>query len=42
MNDHFGLQHMRERMESMGGSFVIESEIGVGTRVQATLPLVDD
>ena len=42
MNDHFGLQHMRERMESMGGSFLIESEIGAGTRVQATLPLVND
>ena len=41
MDDHFGLQHMRERMESMGGSFAITSEIGAGTRIQVTLPLVN-
>jgi signal transduction histidine kinase len=33
-----GLSGMRERVESLGGRFRIESEIGRGTRVQAYLP----
>ncbi len=37
--DHFGLAGMRERVESLGGSFQIESEINRGTKVIARLPL---
>lgn len=33
-----GLRGMRERVESLGGSFVIDSEVGRGTRVIAHLP----
>jgi signal transduction histidine kinase len=33
-----GLSGMRERVESLGGQFKIESEIGRGTRIQANLP----
>jgi len=35
---HLGLVGMRERVESLGGSFKIESEIGQGTRVSALIP----
>jgi signal transduction histidine kinase len=37
--EHFGLEGMRERVESMGGTFRIESEPNLGTRVHAELPL---
>lgn len=36
---HLGLSGMRERVESLGGHFRIESEIGQGTRIIAHLPL---
>lgn len=36
---HFGLQGMRERAESLGGTLVIETAPGRGTRVTATVPL---
>ncbi|MDQ3467488.1 MAG: sensor histidine kinase [Chloroflexota bacterium] len=36
--DHLGLVGMRERVESLGGEFQIESAPGRGTRVIATLP----
>ncbi|MBF8267762.1 MAG: Histidine kinase protein [Dehalococcoidia bacterium] len=36
---HFGVQTMRERMESVGGSLTIDSHPGGGTRVMAELPL---
>jgi signal transduction histidine kinase len=36
---HLGLSGMRGRVESLGGSFRIESEVGYGTRVTARLPL---
>ncbi len=39
LDDHFGLAGMRERVESLGGSFHIESEINQGTKVIARLPL---
>jgi signal transduction histidine kinase len=35
---HLGLAGMRERVESLGGQFSIESGPGRGTRVSATLP----
>jgi signal transduction histidine kinase len=37
--EHFGLLGMRERVESLGGLFNIESETGRGTRVIAQIPL---
>lgn len=36
---HLGISGMRERVESLGGQFRIESEIGQGTRILAHLPL---
>lgn len=38
-DDHLGLVGMRERVESLGGTFQIESLPGRGTRVFAVLPL---
>ena len=35
---HFGLQTMRERAEGLGGRLEIDSALGRGTRVVATLP----
>lgn len=37
-SNRFGVQGMRERAERLGGSLVIESTIGVGTRVRMTFP----
>lgn len=37
--DHFGLTTMRERAESVGGTLHLESAIGAGTTVTATVPL---
>ncbi len=38
-DEHMGLVGMRERVESLGGTFRIESEPGQGTRAAAILPL---
>jgi signal transduction histidine kinase len=38
-DEHLGLAGMRERVESLGGVFQIESQPGSGTRVIAQLPL---
>lgn len=38
-NEHLGLAGMRERVEILGGTFVVESEPGGGTNVSAHLPL---
>ncbi len=38
--EHLGLVGMRQRVESLGGGFRVESERGQGTRVCAWLPLV--
>ncbi len=35
----FGLQTMKERAESAGGGFVIESRPGSGTRLEVTVPM---
>jgi signal transduction histidine kinase len=40
--EHFGLQTMRERAESVNGALEVVSEIHAGTRVELTLPLVED
>lgn len=37
---HFGLRMMRERAEIVGGKLTIESRVGLGTEVRATLPRV--
>lgn len=36
---HFGLQTMQERVESLGGTLLIDTAPGRGTRVTATMPL---
>lgn len=38
---HFGMEQMRELAEDMGGSLLVESVPGSGTRVRARIPLVD-
>ena len=38
----FGLIGMRERVEALGGTFVLESEPGKGTSVAVALPLRHD
>jgi len=38
MDGHLGLSGMRERVESLGGQFKIESEIDQGTKIIAYLP----
>lgn len=38
-SDHLGLIGMRERVESLGGVFRVETGAGQGTRVRAALPL---
>jgi PAS domain S-box-containing protein len=35
---HLGLQSMRERAESLGGSFIIKSFAGKGTRINVQIP----
>ncbi len=37
---HFGMEQMRELAEDMGGSLLVESVPGSGTRVHARIPLV--
>jgi PAS domain S-box-containing protein len=39
--DHFGLQSMRERAESRGGAFHVESRPGEGTTVRVRVPIPD-
>jgi len=38
-DDHLGLSGMRERVESLGGLFKVESAADSGTKVIARLPL---
>ena len=38
-DEHLGLVGMRERVESLGGEFQVDSAPGHGTRVSASLPL---
>lgn len=37
----FGIRGMRERVESMGGQFVFESNPGLGVRVRAWMPFIE-
>jgi signal transduction histidine kinase len=37
--DHFGLQLMKERVESRGGRLIVETRLGRGTTIAATVPL---
>jgi len=39
--DHFGLLAMRERVEMAGGSWVVDSRPGQGTRIRAELPALE-
>ena len=38
----FGLRNMRERAEMLGGTFSIESEPGMGTKVKASIPIGEE
>jgi signal transduction histidine kinase len=38
-DEHLGLMGMRERVESLGGTFRVDSQPGHGTRVVARLPI---
>lgn len=38
LENHYGLRIMRERMESINGSFTIDSEKNKGTKILITLP----
>jgi signal transduction histidine kinase/ligand-binding sensor domain-containing protein len=35
---HWGLQHMRERTEKIGGQFTVLSRIGAGTEIKVSVP----
>jgi signal transduction histidine kinase len=37
-NEHFGLQLMAERVEASRGRMVVDTQLGGGTRIMATLP----
>lgn len=39
IGNHYGLQFMRERIESIMGSFLVQSTPGVGTRISISLPV---
>ena len=40
-NTRLGLIGMRERLEMVGGKFVVESSPGKGTTIQAQIPLAN-
>ncbi len=42
MNSGFGLFSMRERVELLGGELQIGSELGKGTRINITIPLLQE
>jgi signal transduction histidine kinase len=37
-NRHFGLQMMKERLEAAGGTMFVDSRLGAGTTVAASIP----
>jgi signal transduction histidine kinase len=37
-NEHFGLQLMAERVEASRGRMIVDTQLGGGTRIMATLP----
>ena len=39
VGNHFGLEFMRERMAQIGGSVIIESQLGLGTTVVLDVPV---
>lgn len=40
--EHLGLMGLKDRIESLGGTFIINSELGVGTAIKVTMALSDD
>jgi signal transduction histidine kinase len=42
IKNHFGLQTMRERAESIHGMLTINSEVSIGTRVNLVLPVMEN
>ena len=41
IKNHFGLQTMRERASSINGVLTVNSEIGIGTKIELTLPFIN-
>jgi two-component system, NarL family, sensor histidine kinase ComP len=39
VSNHFGIIGMKERIESLGGKFLIISNIGQGVTLKASIPL---
>jgi len=39
---HLGLMGLKDRIESLGGKFSINSELGVGTALKLSIQVVDD
>ncbi|GCE10548.1 helix-turn-helix transcriptional regulator [Tengunoibacter tsumagoiensis] len=39
---HFGIQSMRERVQEAGGTMELLSQVGVGTRIRAQFPLLNN
>ena len=37
-HEHFGLQLMAERVEASRGRMIVDTQLGGGTRIMATLP----
>lgn len=42
VDGHFGIEGMRDRMSRIGGSWSLESRVGGGTEIAASVPLSDD
>ena len=41
-NDHYGLNFMQERAHLVDGSFLIQSEVGKGTKITVHVPCLDE
>ena len=39
ISEGFGLSGMRERVEGLGGSFVISAQLGLGVSIKVSLPV---
>ena len=39
---HLGLMGLKDRIESLGGKFSVNSELGVGTAIKMSISLVDE
>lgn len=42
VDGHFGIEGMRDRMSRLGGTWSVESHLGGGTEITASIPLSTD